>query len=311
MAMIVENLTPREQEIFNLLLEGMTPKEISYKLNIVHSTVDYHRQKIYRKLDVHTINELLTKYNAQPMDTTNKDALIEHTITVEKITVEPHQSQNFIQKNWKNEYRIKRAALFISFVLIISIAIIIIGNFIFGTSTFIKYDSSMLIISNNAEWHADINSFDEAAGIGSLAVLNIGKETIQRRQRDVLILTAYLSDRPDWKNANFVTAHPYILQMLREGSGIRFKVLGDGEPGWRISFWTILGDNITYEYPIFTIKDQIVEIDIPFPNLMQPSYQTVIPLDMNNVTHMAIMRNAPCCCLYGLSVIKIFDFKIY
>jgi len=56
------NLTPREQEIFNMLLGGETPKEIAFKLNISYDTVIAHQKSMYRKLDVHNINELLVKF---------------------------------------------------------------------------------------------------------------------------------------------------------------------------------------------------------------------------------------------------------
>jgi len=57
-----EKLTPREQDILNLLLEGTSPKEIGHKLNISYHTVDYHRTKIYRKLGVKSFQELLSMY---------------------------------------------------------------------------------------------------------------------------------------------------------------------------------------------------------------------------------------------------------
>jgi DNA-binding NarL/FixJ family response regulator len=38
-----ENLTSREQEIFNLLLDGVSPKEIAYKMHVSSKAVDYHR----------------------------------------------------------------------------------------------------------------------------------------------------------------------------------------------------------------------------------------------------------------------------
>jgi len=58
-----ENMTFREREILDLLLKGISPKEIAHKLNISHSTVDFHRTKIYNKLGVHSIQELLAKYS--------------------------------------------------------------------------------------------------------------------------------------------------------------------------------------------------------------------------------------------------------
>jgi len=57
-----ENLTPREQEIFDLLLDGTSPKDIVFKLGISLSKVDYHRNNMYRKLGVKGIHEFLTKY---------------------------------------------------------------------------------------------------------------------------------------------------------------------------------------------------------------------------------------------------------
>jgi len=56
-----ENLTVREQEILNLLLEGNSSKEIAFKLKISPRTVDYHRNNIYNKLDVHNYQELIAK----------------------------------------------------------------------------------------------------------------------------------------------------------------------------------------------------------------------------------------------------------
>jgi len=56
-----ENLTSREQEILNLLLEGDSSKEIAFRLNISPRTVDYHRNNIYNKLDVHNYQELIAK----------------------------------------------------------------------------------------------------------------------------------------------------------------------------------------------------------------------------------------------------------
>lgn len=63
-------LTRREKEIFTLLLEGLVPKEIAEKLKISYDTVLSHQKKLYSKLDVHSIEELLEKYR------NNKDEII-------------------------------------------------------------------------------------------------------------------------------------------------------------------------------------------------------------------------------------------
>ena len=59
-------MTQREQDILDLMLEGTSPKEIGYKLNISYHTVDFHRTKIYRKLGVKSFQELLSMYGQQP-----------------------------------------------------------------------------------------------------------------------------------------------------------------------------------------------------------------------------------------------------
>ena len=45
-------LTPREKEIFNLLIEKNTTKEISNKLNISEKTVRNHISNVMQKLGV-------------------------------------------------------------------------------------------------------------------------------------------------------------------------------------------------------------------------------------------------------------------
>jgi len=83
-------LTEREQEIFKQLLAGATPKEIAYELNIAYGTFLTHQGNLYRKLDVHTINELLTKYSSDtkflsqtiPADKKYVSAVFNHWYTI-------------------------------------------------------------------------------------------------------------------------------------------------------------------------------------------------------------------------------------
>jgi len=57
-----ENLTSREQEILNLLLEDVSPKEIAYRLNISVKTVSFHKSNIYQKTGIVNKRELNLKY---------------------------------------------------------------------------------------------------------------------------------------------------------------------------------------------------------------------------------------------------------
>lgn len=54
-----ENLSKREREIAQLLAEGLDNKVIANKLFISPHTVHTHRKSIFRKLDIHSLVELM------------------------------------------------------------------------------------------------------------------------------------------------------------------------------------------------------------------------------------------------------------
>ena len=53
------NLTKRELEILNLLLEGYNTKQIAEKLFISFRTVDKHRSNMMEKIEVHNVVDLI------------------------------------------------------------------------------------------------------------------------------------------------------------------------------------------------------------------------------------------------------------
>jgi DNA-binding NarL/FixJ family response regulator len=57
--MPVEHLTSREREIVQLLAEGRTSKEIAAVLNISAKTAETHRANIMRKLEFHSVGEIV------------------------------------------------------------------------------------------------------------------------------------------------------------------------------------------------------------------------------------------------------------
>jgi DNA-binding NarL/FixJ family response regulator len=52
-------LTSREREVVQLLAEGKSSKEVAVALNLSVKTAETHRANIMRKLDVHSISELV------------------------------------------------------------------------------------------------------------------------------------------------------------------------------------------------------------------------------------------------------------
>jgi DNA-binding CsgD family transcriptional regulator len=57
------DLTPREEEIFTMLLSGKAPKEIAYTLKISRYTVNFHQKNLYRKLGIQSRAELFARYS--------------------------------------------------------------------------------------------------------------------------------------------------------------------------------------------------------------------------------------------------------
>ncbi len=57
----LERLSPRENDVFRLSLDGLTVTEISAYLGLSHRTVEVHRASLLRKLGVATTTKLLAK----------------------------------------------------------------------------------------------------------------------------------------------------------------------------------------------------------------------------------------------------------
>jgi len=56
-----ETLSDREREVFQLIAEGKTNKDIAAILFISPSTVETHRARIMEKLDVHSVGLLVRR----------------------------------------------------------------------------------------------------------------------------------------------------------------------------------------------------------------------------------------------------------
>jgi two-component system, NarL family, response regulator NreC len=52
-------LSPREQQVFDLIGKGNTTKEIAVILNLSTATIGNHRKSICHKLDIHSTAQLV------------------------------------------------------------------------------------------------------------------------------------------------------------------------------------------------------------------------------------------------------------
>ncbi len=58
----MEELTPREREVLELVVHGLSNKEISDRLSVTVAAVRFHLKHIYQKLHVHSRTEVALKY---------------------------------------------------------------------------------------------------------------------------------------------------------------------------------------------------------------------------------------------------------
>jgi FixJ family two-component response regulator len=56
---LVSRLTPREKEVFALVVRGKLNKQIAYELDIAERTIKAHRQQVMEKCEVQTFSELV------------------------------------------------------------------------------------------------------------------------------------------------------------------------------------------------------------------------------------------------------------
>ena len=54
-----ETLTPREREVFQLLAEGSSNKEVSSQLKISLKTAESHRARVMHKLNLHSTSDIV------------------------------------------------------------------------------------------------------------------------------------------------------------------------------------------------------------------------------------------------------------
>ena len=60
----VEELSPRERKILELLAKGLSNKEIANRLGLTDGTVRWHLENIYRKFHVRSRTEAALKYRS-------------------------------------------------------------------------------------------------------------------------------------------------------------------------------------------------------------------------------------------------------
>jgi FixJ family two-component response regulator len=56
----IASLTPREREVFNLVVRGKTNKRVAHELGVTERTVKAHRHRVMEKVQVQSLAELVS-----------------------------------------------------------------------------------------------------------------------------------------------------------------------------------------------------------------------------------------------------------
>jgi DNA-binding CsgD family transcriptional regulator len=244
---MLRNLSPREHQIFDLLLEGVSPKEIAYRLKISNATVDFHRTKLYKKLGIKSLHELFAKYAANVK------------------TAQP---------------------------------------------------TAAGIISVNTLGFYSYTDTERATERGkSTAKIFLSRTKIDGKAVDVLNLKTNLVKTKYDIHTIYADMHTTMLnQRLRKANGIRFKARGDGKP-WQIEFHTTESHAgeifFCYVYIFSTIRNQVINVDIPYSSIFLPDYWEKYKFDFDKEKIVTLSIGANYLQGYGRSLLQIFDFEIF
>jgi hypothetical protein len=168
---------------------------------------------------------------------------------------------------------------------------------------------SRYIVLSDARWEPNIDAETSTVKNNSTAKFSINRERIDGQEREVLTMEVKLASGYGWALGRFALVNSTMIQQLQRGSGIRFKVLGDGKI-WNLTIPTREPiDYSWYEATIATRKGRVVEIDIPYSKLKQPAWGKKVPFVKSNIMDINFRKYNDSG--IGPSTIKVFDFEIY
>jgi hypothetical protein len=163
----------------------------------------------------------------------------------------------------------------------------------------------------DAKWTRWIGAENASVREDITVQFSIANEKIGGQEREVLTIETNLAKGSGWRVGNCTITNKTIVQTLQKGSGVRFKVLGDGKK-WKLLLGTIEADKdgCHYEIPIVTKKEKVVEIDVPYSKLKQPAWGKKVPFIKSSIMYLVFQRSHDIGST-GPSTIKVFDLEIY
>jgi hypothetical protein len=170
-------------------------------------------------------------------------------------------------------------------------------------------DSEYIVLADD-KWRPEVGTENASARKDTTVQFRIYDEEIGGQVREVLTLETNLAKASGWRYGQIILTNETMVQTLQKGSGVRFKVLGDGKK-WIVIVPTneAMSDYCFYQIPIVTKNKKVVEIDVPYSKLKQPTWGKKVPFIKTSINSLQFLRNQTGGT--GPSTIKVFDFEIY
>ncbi|MDR0443701.1 MAG: CIA30 family protein [Treponema sp.] len=168
-------------------------------------------------------------------------------------------------------------------------------------------------------WANEVMGENATLTKNTTASRTIAREVIDGYEREVLTLNVDLGNPKErdigWRSGFFYGISDTLQQKLRGGSGVRFKVLGDGKT-WIFNLATTdVTDGGVYEMLAATKKGKVVTLESPYSKLKQPVWAKKVSFNKSNINYIQFTHHSfPTGARKhesGVSTIKIFDFEIY
>jgi hypothetical protein len=168
------------------------------------------------------------------------------------------------------------------------------------------------IVLADAQWHRSVHATDDPTRKITTAQFKIDNEEIGGQVREVLTMETDLKGI-GWKMGTFTSSSGTMMQTLREGSGVRFKVLGDDGKKWILLVGTEEAHKeggSHYGIPIAPKKGKVIEMDVPYSKL-KPIWSRKVPFIKSSILWLQFLREGNNGGSGGISTLKVFDFEIY
>jgi len=257
-------LTPRQQKVFEMLLNGVPPKEIAYTLGITYNGFLFHQKQIYRKLGVHSVYELVEKYAP------NAKGKAAGTIAPES-----------------GEFAARRNTLPLQWLVIFGIVLLAAVILFFVLK---QTEKAPVLDEGHPAVFSRWQTWTDKTGSSIDAAVTYD-DSIDGKRFASYTMSGVLSGAEGWYAAGMILYPvPLTHRAMKRMTSFSFKVLGDGKL-YRINIPTtdtIIFDQDMDHYCVMfpTINGEVSTITVDADDLMQQGYGKQVPFIRDNIESM-------------------------